>query len=385
MKGHIRQRGARSFELKLDIGKDAAGKRLTEFRSFRGTKREAQTELAKLIAAVGKGEHVMRSTLTVAEHVAARIEQWAALNKNTPKTTERYHELLANQIRPFIGSAALQRLTAADVEKWHGTLRLSGRKDGKGGLSPMTIRHAHALLVKCLGEAQRHDLVVKNVASLQPPPRAPREEVVILDPHQIRDVVDRLKHRTIYPKVILGLFTGMRRGEILALRWGSVDLDRKTITVAAALEETVAGVRFKTPKSQAGVRTIALPDIVVETLRAFRRQQQEQRFALGLGKLTDDLLIFVRLDGGPQSPHSLSSEWRKAAASIELDDISFHALRHTHASALIDAGIDVVKISKRLGHVSPTVTLDVYAHLFGKREDKSAEAINTAMEALIKG
>ena len=301
----------------------------------------------------------------------------------TAKTAERYRELLANQIMPFIGQVALQALKAADVERWHGTLRFSGRKDGQGGLSALTIRHAHRLLSKALREAARHDLVVRNVASLQSPPRVARTEVTILDPDQIRRVVRDLKGRPIYPKVIVALFAGLRRGEILALRWRDFDPERKTLAVKSALEETAAGIEFKTPKSQAGVREITLPDIVVETLSAYRRQQLEQRLALGLGKLTGDALIFARLDGGPQSPHGLSAEWSKAAASLGLGSVTFHALRHTHACQLIGAGIDVVKISKRLGHASPTITLDVYAHLFDKHEDRSATAINDAVAKLL--
>jgi integrase len=383
MKGHIRQRGARAFELKFDVARGATGERTTEYRSFKGTKREAQTELAKLIAAVGKGERVARSTLTVGAHVAERIEQWAALGQITLKTAERYRELLTNQILPFIGQITLQALKVADIERWHGTLRVSGRRDGKGGLSALTVRHAHRLLGKALREAQRHDLVVRNVASMQPPPRVARVEVKILDADQIRGVVRDLKNRPVHPKAVLALFTGMRRGEVLACRWQDFDFDRKTATVRAALEETKGTLRFKMPKSEAGVREISLPDIVVETLRDHRRRQQEQRLALGLGKLTGDALVFARFDGGPLSPHALSKEWTAASASIGLAGHTFHSLRHAHASQLIDAGIDVVKISKRLGHASPTVTLDVYAHLFDKHADKSAEAINDAVAALL--
>jgi integrase len=384
MKGHIRQRGARSFELKFDAGRDAAGKRIVEYRSFKGTKREAQLKLAELIAAVGKGMHVMRSTLTVAEHVKERIEQWATLGKITPKTAERYRELQANQIAPHLGAVLLQELKAADIERWHATLRSSGRKDGKGGLSALTIRHAHRLLSKALKEAARHDLVIRNVASMQSPPRVTRTEVTILTADQTRDVVRRLKDHAVYTKAIIALCTGMRRSEILALRWQHIDLDRRTIAVRAAIEETGEGLRFKTPKSQAGTRDITLPDLVVEILREYRRQQLEQRFVLRLGKLTDDALLFTRpASAAPQSPNALSKEWSAAAAGIGLDGITFHALRHTHASQLIDAGIDVVKISKRLGHATPTVTLEVYAHLFSQHEDKSAEAINEAVAALL--
>jgi integrase len=382
MKGHIRQRGARSFELKFDAGRDAAGNRITEYRSFKGAKREAQIELAKRIAAVSKGEHVARSPQTIGDYVASRIEQWVALKQIGAKTEMRYRELLDGQIKPHLGGVPLQALKATDIETWHRTLLTAGRKDGRGGLSAQTIKHAHRLLGKALKEAQRFDLVVRNVVSLQPAPRITREEVTILSREQIRDIMEKLRHRMIYPKAVIALFTGMRRGELLALRWGSIDFERKIISVKEALEETDA-IRFKAPKSAAGKRDIMMPDVVLDTLRALRKQEQERRLALGLGKLTDDLLIFTRLDGSPQSPLTLSKEWRKAATSAGLSGISFHALRHTHASALIDAGIDVVKISKRLGHANPTITLTIYAHLFAKREDKSAQAINEAVAALL--
>ena len=148
-----------------------------------------------------------------------------------------------------------------------------------------------------------------------------------------------------------------------------------------AVEETNAGLRLKEPKSKAGKRGITLPDIVVDTLRDYRRQQLELRLALGSGKLSDDVLIFARLDGSPESPRVLSKQWAALAREMNLS-VTFHALRHTHASMLIDAGIDIVKISKRLGHANVSTTLDVYSHLFAAKEDKSAAAINSAITAL---
>jgi integrase len=301
------------------------------------------------------------------------------------KTSERYYELLAFQISPHLGGVELQKLKPIDGEEWHGLLLTSGRRNGQGGLSRLTVRHAHSLLSKALTEAVRHELLVRNVAALQPPPRAPDEEkeVAILTAEQARAVVSLLKGRVIYPKVILALCCGLRRGEVLALRQKNVDFDRRVISVAAALEETQsAGVAFKLPKSKAGKRDITMPDLVVDVLRDARKRDLEQRFALGRGKPSGDDLLFARLGGAPQSPHALSAEWRKAAESLGLGDVTFHALRHTHASHLIAAGIDVVKVAKRLGHSDPTITLSTYAHFFQKLEDRSAEAVNAAVADL---
>jgi integrase len=123
-----------------------------------------------------------------------------------------------------------------------------------------------------------------------------------------------------------------------------------------------------------------LPDIVVEALREHRKAQLELRMSLGLGKLDPDALVFPGdLEGGPIAPDTFSAEWRDVADRIGLNDVPLHALRHTHASQLIDAGVDVVTISKRLGHASPAITLKIYAHLFRKDDGKAAEAINAAL------
>ncbi len=151
-----------------------------------------------------------------------------------------------------------------------------------------------------------------------------------------------------------------------------------------ALEETKAhGVQVKTPKSKAGRRDVTLPDIVVDVLCEYRRNQLELRMRLGLGKLSDEAdLLFPTLEGSLPSPRAFSAEWADVAASIGMPDITFHALRHTHASQLIDAGLDVVTIAKRLGHSGPNITLKVYAHLFRDSDDKAAQAINEALARL---
>ena len=277
---------------------------------------------------VGKGSYVNRSSLTVYEHVRARIEQWQTLDKITPKTAERYRELLENQIAPHIGEAPLQKLKPADIERWHATLKARGRKDG-GKLGARTIRHAHRLLSKAFKEAMRHDFVAQCSGSGTAPASGGGRGR--LDGEQIKSLVERLRSRAMYPRAITALFTRVRRGELLALRWRDVELDGKepSLRVREAVEETKAGLRLKTPKTENSVREISLPDIV-EALREHRRQQREQRVALGLGKLDDSALLFPRLNGEPQSPRAFSKEWADVAASIGLP-VTFHALRHTHA------------------------------------------------------
>ena len=384
MTGHIRRRGEHSWELKFDDGRDpATGKRIIRYASFKGTKREAREKLTELLAASYRGTYIEPSKLTVAEYVRARVDQWERAGDISPKTAERYRELLENQIVPHLGAKLLQKIKPLDLESWYTALKSAGRKDGTGGVSSRTIGHAHRVLKKVLGEALKNDLITKNAAVSQRAPRVEDEEMVILTNEQVNALLPALAGRSIYPPAIVALFTGMRRGEILALRWSNVDLDTKVARVREALEETKKlGLRFKPPKTKNGVRDITLPDVVVEALREHRRGQLELRLALGVGKMPDDALVFSGPEGGPQSPRNLSTDWAVEANRLGFGAVTFQALRHTHASQLIDAGVDIVTISRRLGHATPNVTLAIYAHLFRKSDDKAAQAINAALASL---
>jgi integrase len=383
MRGHIRRRGANSFELKYDVAREEGGRHIV-YRSFKGTRREAQAELARLLARAADGGHVDPSKLTVAEHVRARFKQWQASGEISPKTAEGYAGLIERHIVPHIGGKLLQKLTTRDVETWHSTLLTSGRKgrygspDGQAGVSTRTIGHAHRVLSKALREGMRHDLVLKNVAAIQRAPKVAADAMGILTPEQVAELPAKLDGHPLGPPTLIALFTGIRRGEALALRWGNVDFAGKIIKVRESLEATKAGLRFKAPKSKAGVRDITLPAIVIEILHAHRKALLERRLVLGQGKLADADLVFPAWDGSPQHPDAFGSTWIKLARELGLG-VSFHGLRHTHASQLIDAGVDVVTIARRLGHSSPAITLNVYAHLFRKDDGKAAAAIDAAL------
>jgi integrase len=170
----------------------------------------------------------------------------------------------------------------------------------------------------------------------------------------VPSLVDRLRGWRLGTVAMVSLFTGLRLSETLALHWNCVDFDRGVLKVREALEQTKAqGIRFKPPKSKAGRRDITLPDMLVEVLRDHRKEALELRMRLGVGRLADDELLFATIEGSPLSPNAVSAAWADFAASIGLPHVTFHALRHTHASQLIHEGVDIVTISKRLGHVKP--------------------------------
>jgi integrase len=205
-----------------------------------------------------------------------------------------------------------------------------------------------------------------------------RHEVDILAPGEITAVLEALKGHTLYPIVALALATGMRRGELLALEWGDIDLDRAMLTVHRSVEETKAGLWVKPPKTKRGRRNIGLPAEAVAMLRERRKQQIELRLALGQGG--QPVLVFSTIEGGYLKPNGLSRSWRQTCRARGLPRVQFHAVRHTHASTLIRAGVDVLTISRRLGHSAAAMTLDVYGHLMEGSDAAAAKAIEGVLK-----
>jgi integrase len=223
----------------------------------------------------------------------------------SPRSREQYRDIIERQINPLLGKIELQRLKLIEVKAWLGGLRF---RDGRK-LHARTVRGAYRVLHGALAEAVKLDMVARNVACAVTPPKVEAAEVAILEADQIAAVLDALKGSRLHPIAALAFATGMRRGELLALRWQNVDLGRATIRVEHSLEQTSTGRRFKSPKSKYGRRVISLPQSAVSTLSRHRKEQLEFRMALGMGKPEPDALVFCNHDGTPISPNSFSVTW----------------------------------------------------------------------------
>ena len=275
------------------------------------------------------------------------------------------------EVIPHLGGLTLQKLRPAHVADWHAMLLKSGGQGGRP-LSSRTTGHAHRVLHRGLEIALSRELVARNVASVIAPPKVADVEVKALKADQVALVLEALKGHWLEPIGTLGLTTGARRGEILSLAWGSVDLERGSMTIERSLEQTRAGLSFKAPKTRSGRRHVSLPVIAVEALKAHRIRQLEMRVRLGLGKPNDDTLVFTMPDGEPIPPNNLSRDWAIFVKARKLPRTSFHSLRHSHAS-------DPVSVARRIGHASASTTMRIYAHLWKENDDLTANAIDAAL------
>jgi integrase len=362
-RGNIRKRGRNSWQIKFDV--PVGGQRRTKFVTVQGTRQDAQRELAKLLTAADAGLLVDPSNMTVEQY----LRQWLdGATAQSPKTLERYAELAARQIVPHLGDVKIQKLTVEQIRSWHRALLDTG-------LSARTVGHAHRLLRLVLGHAVRAGTLPRNVAAIERPPAVEADEVEIMPPEQLPAILSQLQGSTIYPIVSLALATGMRRGELLALRWSDIDLNKGTLRVERSVEETKAGLRVKPPKTKRAKRNLTLHGAAVAMLHAHRKQQLELRMRLGQGRPDDDAWVFSNIEGGLISPHSVSRSWRRFLIDHKLPRVSFHALRHTHASVLIADGVPIPTVSRRLGHSKSSITLDVYTHLLPGADQQAADAI----------
>jgi integrase len=363
---NLTRRGARSWRLKYDV--PGNGKRETRYVTLRGTKAEAQRQAAKIIAAVVSGEAVDPTSETVRDFVERWLRDWGTANLSS-LTLEGYSQMLRKHLCARVGSVPIQRLRPSDLQAVYAAM-------AKDGLADRTRLHLHRIVHVMFKHAVQWGILPRNVADMLDAPRVRAHEIEVLKPGQVQAVLEALRGQPLHPIAVVALATGLRRGELLALRWQDLDLDGGTLRV----EQTQrGGLVFKAPKTRHGRRTVTLPVSTVALLRDHWKEQQEQRLALGLGKAPDDALVFADWDGSPRPPRTVTQQWRKAMEKASLT-VTFHSLRHTHASTLIAAGLDVLTISRRLGHGSPAITLGVYGHLF-KPDDRAA----AIMEKVLSG
>jgi integrase len=368
MKGHIRERSPGRWAIVLDVHDPQTGKRKRRWHSFKGTKREAQVECARLVSEVQQGHAIEPSKITVAQFLDRFDRDWISVHIS-PRSAERYQHAL-KPVRRRLGERLLQKLQPADLAALYAALL-------RDGLAPRTIKLIHHVMHRALGQAKLWGVIRGNPTELVKPPKAADRETEMLQPDHAAVLLERLRGRPLYLLASLALATGMRRNEMLALRWCDVNLDAARLTIEQALEQTAAyGIRVKGPKTRHGRRTISLPPHAVAELRQHWVNQQQQRLAAGLGKAPDDAPVFATIAGGYMTQATVTHQWSNQMTAIGMGGVTLHSLRHTHASMLIASGVDVLTVSRRLGHSSPKVTLDVYGHLIHGGDDRAAQIVS---------
>ena len=381
MKGHIRERSPGKWTIILDVRDPATGKRRRKWHSFSGTKRSAQIECARLISEMRGGNYAEPTKTTFGQF----LEEWLAQIKSqvTPRTHERYCEIVRKNIIPSLGAIRLTALRPPQIAGAYTKALESGRRDGKGGLSPNTVLYMHRLIKQALKHAVRWGTLTKNPAAAVDPPSIERATLSTYDMAQTVDAIEAARGSRLFVPILLGVLCGLRRGEIVALRWRSVDLSASSLAVVESAEQTAAGIRYKKPKS-GRARNIALSAYVVEELKVHKLRQAEELLRVGV-RLNDATFVYAREDGEPIQPRSLTHNWQALVSRTGIPRVRFHDLRHAHATHLLSSGVHPKVASERMGHSKVGITLDLYSHVLpGMQEDAAARVDDALRIALQK-
>jgi integrase len=282
------------------------------------------------------------------------------------------------RICSHLGQVSLQALTPLQIERFYADLARPPRS-GTRSLAPKSIRNTHVVLRKALADAERLGQVARNAAAAAKAPTVRRPEHRTWSSDDLREFLAATSDDRLAAAFVLLATTGMRRGEVLGLRWSDVDLDGAQLAVVQTVTTVGYAVVFSPPKTARSRRFVYLDAQTVAALRQHRRRQREERIEAGSAWDASHDLIFCDPVGQPLHPDCLTREFGRAAASADLSRIRLHDLRHTYATLALKAGVHPKVVSERLGHATVGITLDLYSHVTQPIARDAAEVVANAI------
>ena len=342
---------------------------------YGATQREVLEKLAAIRRVLDAGLPVGTSRpMTLGDY----LEAWLCDTLPTvvrPSTAESYSSLVRQHIIPGLGHHRLDKLTAVHIRAFLRDKSTQTSPRTKRPLSSRTMQYLHAVLRLALEQARRDDLVVRNVAGLVAGPKVQRPEIEPLTPEEAGRLFAQAATDRLSPLWLLVTSLGLRRGEALALRWEDVDLDRGHLRVKASVQR-VGGklVRAEMSKTKSSRRALPLPAVVVETLRAHRAVQVQERLASEVW--IDDMLVFTTSIGTPLEPRNVLRSFHTLCDRAEVRRVRIHDLRHAAASFMLLQGVDMRVVMGTLGHSRLATTSDLYTHLLEPVQRAAADRMD---------
>ena len=361
-------------------GSAGTGRRRQKSQTVRGTKRDAQRRLREVLLSLEQGAYVKPNKITLGEWLSQWLKDYASMS-TTDRTQESYSYIVGRHLIPSLGKVTLVDLQPQHIQSYYAEKLSKGRADGKGGLSGRSVVYHHRILSKALDYAVKMGAVVRNVADVVQPPRVKKVTMNTLLLEEVTRFLKAAKETDYYVYFATLLWTGLRRGELLALRWRNLDLVKATLTVVETAYKLGNGdYMIKEPKTAQSRRTISLPLSLVELVKVYRIDQELLRIQLGVSLNVDDF-VFIRPDGSPMNPSAVSLAFGRIIKKAWLKAIRIHDLRHTHATLMFKAGVNPKVVSERLGHASISITLDIYSHVLPGMQEAAAEKFDKLFEA----
>jgi integrase len=382
-RGSIRRRGP-TWTVTVDVGRDPTTnrRRQTSKGGFK-TRKEANRWLTDVLARVDQRTWVTPTK----ETTGAYLLGWLAAIRTSkkPSTYESYERLVRTHLLPRIGHIYLDQLGPGHLSAAYADMEQFGRLDRTGGLSPRMVHYAHTVLRKALADAVEEGRLARNVAALGTVrnrlPKARRPEHRTWTAEELARFLGHVSGDPLYPALLLAATTGLRRGELLGLRWVDIDLGRGR----AAVRQTLGAIRdvdtgtgthrpvFGTPKTDRE-RTVPLPAPTVAALRTHRQRHRAERLHVG-PDFTDLGLVFCEPDGSPIHPERFAKRFTVRVRQAGVPAIRFHDLRHTWATLALQAGVHPKVVQEILGHSSIAITLGTYSHAIPSMQEQAADTV----------
>jgi integrase len=363
MRGHVQQRGATSWRIKAYVGRDDTGRKRYVTKTIRGTRREADGELARLIVEVDEGRHMGAPPITVNE----LLDRWLRGKQHNvePSTIRSYTWLATTYLRPAIGHRKLAALRPMELDQLYASLRESG-------LSSRTVRMCHTVMRQALEQARRWGLIARSPAVDATPPTQSRHQVTPPTVAQVRMLLEaaRQEDPDFHAYLFVLAATGCRRGEGCALRWSDVDVERGQLTIQRSIAMNGSKPYEKGTKTHQA-RRISLDPASIAVLRDHRRRIRERYLANGT-HVPDDFPVFADRFGHPWRPDVCTNRFSRLRAQVGLESVRLHDLRHFVATMLGDGGMPIATISSRLGHRDTATTLNIYTHAIPATDQHAA-------------
>lgn len=335
---------------------------------------KTRQEVARKLAAALRDQEAGLPVVDSAQTVEQYLKSWLEAAKPTirDRTWVGYELRMRLHVIPTLGATRLTKLTAQQVQ-------LLYAQKLEEGLSTTTVHHIHAVLHRAFDAALRLGLVQRNILDMVEVPRMLHHEMKTLSAEQAQQLLAVARGNRLEALYVMALATGMRQGELLALRWHDVDLDGGSLQVRAAVHYTKDGYVFAEPKTKHSRRRIALSQMCVTALREHRALQQVEREALG-SAWTDLDLVFPNTVGTPFGAENLvQREFYPLLKQAGLPRVRFHDLRHTAATLLLERGINAKVVSEMLGHSDVSITLGIYTHVMPHMQQQAADAMDAAL------
>ena len=395
----VRKRG-NSYQITVSNGRDLTGKQLIETATFtpdpQRTDKQNQKALEKFIfefeEKVKSGKFLDGEKLTFSKFTEKWLNEYAAVQLERT-TVDIYKILLSVHILPVIGHLKLARIQPVHLNSMYNDM-LYTRKDGKeGGYSPTTIKRVHALISSILSTAVRWNILLENPCERVQPPKQTRsaDNIKYFTLEQSEAFLGALEHDynagTIRLQHVLffqmALFCGLRRGELIALTWEDINMEKGIVSVTKSTSIVSGKPYTKAPKNKSSNRAVSLPASVLQLAKQYRKEQIKYRLSIG-SQWDGDNYIFIQWNGRqmyPSTPYSTFKDIinrynsRTEDSSQFLPDIPLHGLRHTSATLLISQNIDIRTVSGRLGHAQTSTTMNIYSHALQKMDEKAADAL----------